>query len=389
MKNAQENKSKPVIMQVLPALEQGGVERTAVDIAAALVQNDFDAIVVSSGGPMVHELNRTGATHITLPVDSKNPLTIKRNIKRLGEIIKAYKVNIVHVRSRAPAWSAYFAAKSAGIPFVTTFHGTYNLGGFLKKKYNAIMTKGDRVIANSDFIRRHIMDNYKLKWTPIRVIARGVNINYFDPQKVPAERVVKLATEWRLPDGVPVVMLPGRLTSWKGQLLLIKALSKLDRDVRCLLVGSSQGRAGYVEEIEALTAKLKLTDSVHIIDNCRDMPAAFKLADVIVSASTDPEAFGRVAVEGQAMGRPVVAPNHGGAPEQITPNITGWLFKPSDADDLARKLDKALSLTAEERSLLHERCIQNVHDKFTNDLMCKKTLDIYRELLAKPDGASE
>jgi len=384
MDNAKEQNKKPVVMQVLPALEQGGVERTAIDVAAALVKDGMEAIVVSSGGPMAYELDRIGATHITLPVNAKNPYIMKRNVKRLEALIKEHHVDILHARSRAPAWSAYFAAKHADIPFVTTFHGTYNFGGFLKKAYNAIMIKGDRVIANSDFIRRHIMDNYKLKWTPLRVISRGVNIDYFDPKKVPAERVIKLATEWRLPDGVPVIILPGRLTSWKGQLLLIEALSKLDREVRCLLVGSAQGRSGYVDEIESLTTKLDLTDSVHIIENCKDLPAAFKLADVIVSASIDPEAFGRVAVEGQAMGRPVVAPNHGGAPEQITPNETGWLFKPGDADDLAKKLMKALSLSETERDTLHNRCIENVRAKYTNDLMCKKTLDVYKELLLIP-----
>ncbi len=383
MQSIQKN-SKSVVMQLLPNLGQGGVERTTVDIAESLQKNGFKAIVVSNGGAMAYELSRTGAMHILLPVDTKNPFKIMRNIKKLTKAIKKHNVDILHVRSRAPAWSAYFAAKKAGIPLVTTFHGAYKVGWFFKKLYNAIMLKGDLVIANSKFIKKHIDDNYKSSITPIRVIPRGVNINYFDPQKVPAQRVIKLTTTWRLPDGVPIVMLPGRLSRGKGQLLLIKALAKLKREVRCLLVGSSQGRDRYINEIEQLVAKLNLTNSVHIIEDCRDMPAAFKLADVIVSASTKPESFGRITIEGQAMGRPVVAPNHGGAPEQILLHETGWLYKPCDVDDLAEKLDMALSLNETERHKLHKLCIKNVRDNFTNDLMCERTLDVYRELLKKP-----
>ncbi len=373
---------KPVILQVLPALHTGGVERGSVDVATATQAAEFQSIVASAGGPMVHQVERAGAKHITLPLDSKNPFVIYRNIKRLEKVMRDENVAVVHARSRAPAWSAYFAAKRVKIPFMTTFHGTYNFTNPIKKYYNSVMQKGVRVIAISDFIRDHMMNNYKTPWSKIRTVYRGMDLDIFDPQAVPASRVVKLATDWRLPDGVPIIMLSGRLTRWKGQTLLLKALAKLDVNVRCLLVGS--GRPEYQSELESLAKELSIDDRVHVVGECRDMPAAYKLADVVVSASTDPEAFGRVAVEGQSMGRPVVAPNHGGAMEQIIHGVTGWLFRPGDEEDLARQLKAALSLNEEERHAFHDRAIENVRTHFTNETMCRRTLNIYRELLEIP-----
>lgn len=378
---------KPVILQILPALRTGGVERGTVDIAHATEEAGFSAIVASAGGPMVHQVERTGAKHMLLPLDSKNPLIIYRNIARLEKLIKLEKVRVIHVRSRAPAWSAYFAAKRAGIPFMSTFHGTYNFNGPLKKWYNSVMQKGDRVIAISDFIRDHMMENYKTPWAKIRTVYRGMDLEIFDPKAVPASRVVKLASDWRLPDGVPVIMLSGRLTRWKGQTLLLNALAKLDTDARCLLVGS--GRPEYQKEIEDLAKELGIDHKVHVVGECKDMAAAYKLADVVVSASTDPEAFGRVAVEGQAMGRPVVAPNHGGAMEQIEHGVTGWLFRPGDADDLAHQLKAALSLGEDERAAFHDRAIANARANFNNETMCRRTLNVYRELLDLPKVKSK
>ncbi|WP_420548524.1 glycosyltransferase family 4 protein [Curvivirga sp.] len=373
---------KPVILQVLPALHTGGVERGSVDVAAATEAAEFKSVVTSAGGPMVHQVERVGAKHVTLPLDSKNPFTIFKNIKRLEKVIKRENVSVVHARSRAPAWSAYFACRRLGVPFMTTFHGTYNFDGPIKKFYNSVMQKGEKVIAISEFIVDHMMENYKTPWSKIRLVRRGMDLDVFNPEKVPASRVVKLATEWRLPDGVPVVMLSGRLTRWKGQILLLKALGKLDMNVRCLLVGS--GRPEYQSEVEALAKELSIDDRVHVVGECRDMAAAYKLADVVVSASTDPEAFGRVAVEGQAMGRPVVAPHHGGAVEQIEHGVTGWLFKPGDPDDLARMLKKALSLDEAQRKEFHDRAIKSVHENFTNEKMLRRTLNVYREILDLP-----
>lgn len=381
---------RPAIVQVLPALVTGGAERGAIDVAVASLEAGLQSIVISSGGPMARELSRAGATHIELPVDSKNPVTVKRNIRRIQDAIREHTGNtgsdvvpgIVHARSRAPAWSALHAAKALGMAFVTTFHATYNYNSPVKKAYNAVMIKGERVIAISNFIRDHMMNDYQCEWARIRVIHRGIDTGMFHPEKVSVERVVKLATDWRLPDGVPVVMLPGRLTRWKGQILLLRALAKIkDRPYRCLLVGSDQGRTAYREELEREAESLGIADRVHIVDDCRDMPAAYMLADVVVSASTDPEAFGRVAVEGQAMGRPVVAPNHGAAPEQVTHGVTGFLFDPSNEDSLASMLDQALALGPEERERLRDVGIANVAEHFTKEVMCGKTLDVYREIL--------
>lgn len=376
--------AKPLtVLQVLPSLVTGGVERGAVDIAAALVAEGERGIVVSSGGPMTHDLTRAGAEHITLPVDSKNPFVIRKNIDRLAQIIRDNNVDIVHARSRAPAWSAFYAARKTGARFITTFHGTYNLGLPFKKLYNSIMTRGDRVIAISEFIAHHILDTYQIDPARIRVIHRGINFNVFDPATVSAERVIKLASDWRLPDGVPIIMLPGRLTRWKGQAVLIEALSLLGRDdVRCIIVGSEQGKTRYTRRLQSLIDKFDLGSIVHIVGECRDMPAALMLADVVVHASTDPEAFGRVIVEAQAMGRPVVASDHGASRELVEPGETGWLAPPGDAKSLSDALRNALGLSVEDRESLAEKARRRARAQFGNIAMCDATLETYRSLLA-------
>lgn len=381
--------SMPTVLQVLPALGgSGGVERGTVEIAAAIVEAGGRALVASEGGLLVHDLARARAEHIILPLASKNPVVMYRNIERLAAVIRADKVDIVHARSRAPAWSAYFACKRTGAAFVTTFHGTYSVGNFLKRRYNAVMTLGKRVIAISDFIGGHIRRHYGVKVEKIRVIHRGVDIDRFDPDKVSAERVIKLATDWRLPDGKRVIMLPGRLTRWKGQLVLIEAVAKLARrDLLVILVGSDQGRADYRRELENRIHALGLESVVRLVDQCDDMPAAYMLTDLVVSASTDPEAFGRVIVEAQAMGRPVVASDHGGARETVIVDETGWLSKPGDAEDLARALEVGLALSESDRERIADRAIKHAREKFSKTQMCDKTLDVYNEVLAERAGA--
>ena len=374
----------PTVLQILPALGgSGGVERGTVEIAGAITAAGGRALVVSEGGLLVHDLSRANAEHITLPVASKNPVVMYRNIERLVDLIKREHVDVVHVRSRAPAWSAYIACQRTKVPFVTTFHGTYSIGNWFKRKYNAVMTFGDRVIAISNFIGGHIRRHYGVPVDKIRVIHRGVDIERFDPEKVSAERVIKLSTEWRLPDGVPIIMLPGRLTRWKGQLVLIDAIAKLGRkDIRCLLVGSPQGREDYRRELDHRIIHHGLEEVIRIVDHCDDMPAAYKLTDLVVSASTDPEAFGRVVCEAQAMGRPVIASDHGGSRETVLPDVTGWLTRPGDADALAEALEKGLSLDSSARNKLAEIAIEHVRKNFSKAQMCDKTLDVYNEVLA-------
>ena len=376
----------PAVLQVLPALVTGGVERGTADVSAALVQAGWRSVVVSSGGPMVHEIERAGGLHVTLPLDSKNPLVIRRNIERIANVITLHRIDIVHARSRAPAWSAMAAAKRTGRPFVTTFHGVYNAGNPLKRWYNSVMARGTRVIAISNFVGEHLVHHYAVQPSRVRVIHRGVDFHAFDPAHVSQPRMIQLAREWRLPDGIPIVMLPGRLTRWKGQLVLIDALARLGRrDICCLLVGSDQGRRGYRDEIERRVRQRGLEGVVRMVDHCRDMPAAYMLADVVVSASTDPEAFGRVVAEAQAMGRPVIVPNHGAGPELLLPGETGWLVPPSNPAALAAALDAALKLEPDQRAAVAQAATEHVRTHFTRENMCAATLDVYREVLAEAE----
>jgi glycosyltransferase involved in cell wall biosynthesis len=373
---------RPVVLQVLPSLWTGGVEQGTVDIAEAIVKAGGVALVASAGGPRAHDCKRVGARHLTIPAHSKNPFVMRRNVARLEKIIRDYGVDIVHARSRAPAWSARTAAERGGAHFVTTFHGAYNAGNALKRTYNSIMATGERVIAISDFIAGHLQAVYGVQRDRIRVIPRGIDLARFDPRNVSAERQTVLATAWRLPDGEPVVLLPGRLTRWKGQEVMIEAMALLGRrKLRCLLVGSDQGRTGYRAELERRIARNDLSSIVQIVDHCADMPAVYMLSDVVVSASTDPEAFGRVAAEAHAMGRPVVATDHGGARETVLDGVTGALVPPNDAAALAAAIEAALSLSPEARAELARTAIAHVRKNFTKESMCRKTLAVYNEVL--------
>jgi glycosyltransferase involved in cell wall biosynthesis len=386
----------PVVLQVLPSLDVGGggVERSAIDVAEALVLAGKRAIVVSEGGRQVVELERRGGIHIELPLASKNPLVIRRNIRRLAEVIERENIELVHARSRAPAWSARAAARQAGLPFVTTFHGTYNFGtglkGDLKKRYNAVMTDADAVIANSQFIANHIDENYAVSSKKVHVVPRGVDTARFDADGFNPNRMVEIATQWRMSDENMVIMLPGRLTRWKGQLLFIEALARLRAQrgpvnfrVTGLLVGSDQGREAYRRELEQQVSDKGLGGSVQIVGHCDDMPAAYMLSDVVVSASTDPEAFGRVIAEAQAMGRPVVVADHGGAAEQVIDGVTGWRFAPGDPQQFADALETALSLDTGARAALAEKASAHARSQYAKAGMCAATLRIYASVFEK------
>lgn len=370
----------PAVLQVLPRLVTGGVERGTVEVAAALVAAGWKAVVASEGGPMVREIERAGARHVELPLASKNPVTMRRNVDRLAQLIRREHVDIIHARSRAPAWSALGAAHRTGCHFVTTFHNAYGDETWLKRRYNRVMAEGERVIAISRFVAAHAMRVYGVPGEKLRIIERGVDFNRFDPERVSAERVIRLAREWQLPDGLQVVMLPGRLTRWKGQLVLIEAMARLGRrDLRCLLVGTGDGR--YRQQLLDTVARRGLGGLFHVIEDCRDMSAAYMLADVVVSASTRPEGFGRVIAEGQAMGRPVIATDHGGAREIVRDGETGWLVPPDDPDALAGALAGALALGPEERLALARRSIAHMRAHFTTQAMTSRTLAVYEEIL--------
>ncbi|MEH6545131.1 MAG: glycosyltransferase [Sneathiella sp.] len=371
------------VLQILPSLNGGGVERGTIEIAAALKNEGWIPIVVSSGGIMEHELTRMGVRHITLPVASKNPLVMRRNVARLRDVIKEHKVDIVHARSRAPAWSALKAAKKENCHFVTTFHAAYTRGGFLKNYYNSVMAKGEKVIAISDFLALHIQENYEVAENQVVTIPRGVDCRKFNPAAISAERIIKMAGDWQLPDGVPVIMLPGRLTRLKGHTAFIEALAKLEDDnFLALMVGSTEGRKAYCEELRTLIRSRNLEGKVQIKGHCNDMAVALMLSDVVVSATTVPEGFGRVAVEAQAMGRPVVATAHGGSMETILDGETGWLIPVDDSDAIAAALNAAISMTSEQREAVAALSRQHVMDKFDIETMCSSTLKVYTDLLS-------
>jgi glycosyltransferase involved in cell wall biosynthesis len=374
------------ILQVLPALVGGGVERGTVDMAAAIVEAGGRAIVASEGGPMVRELEWVGATHVVLPLASKSPLAIWRNAARLVRLIGAEGIDLVHARSRAPAWSAWRACKRTGVPFVTTMHAPYPYRSALKRRYNSVMTRGDRVIAISAYVARDALERYGLDPAVVRTIPRGVDAGRFAPEAVNGRRVAALAERWRLPEDRRVVLMPARLTRWKGQSVLIEAMALLGRgDLRCMIVGAEPSTDAYRRELEALASARGVDALVQIADLCDDMPAAYMLADVVVHASTEPEGFGRVVAEAMAMGRPVIASAIGAPPEIVEEGRTGWLVPPGDARALADAIARALALTPAQRERMARAGRAAVAARYTAKHMAASTLAVYRELWAAAD----
>ena len=371
----------PAVLQIVPSLVSGGAERGTVDLAGALAEVGWASYVASAGGPLERELRRCGAAHFKLPLASKNPLVMRRNARALARLIRCHRVDIVHARSRAPAWSAWSATRVTSARFVTTFHNAYGARSALKRRYNSVMARGERVIAISRFVADYAASVYGVGPDRLRTIPRGVDLGVFDGAQVAPPRIIALARQWRLPDGALVVMLPGRLTRWKGGLDFVAAIAVLGRrDICCLLVGPEQ-RHGFRCELEAAIARHGLGGLFRIVEDCPDMPAAYMLADVVVSASREPEGFGRVIVEAQAMGRPVVATDHGGARETILLGATGWLVPPREPAALAAAINEALSLSANERAQFAQRTVAHVVAHFSREAMCSRTIDIYEELL--------
>jgi glycosyltransferase involved in cell wall biosynthesis len=372
----------PAVLQLVPRLLSGGAERGTVELAAALAAAGWTSYVASAGGPLERDLAHRGTTHLTLPLTAKNPFAIHRNARPLKRMIRRLGIDIVHARSRAPAWSGWLAARATGRHFVTTFHNAYQGRSWLKWRYNSIMARGARVIAISEFVADHAARVYGVGPERLRMIPRGVDLEFFSPQRVGGPRIAALAREWRLPDDAPVVILPGRLTRWKGGLDFIAAAALVGRrDVCWVLVGAEQ-HPGFRGELEAAIAKAGACGFFRMVGDCQDMPAAYMLADIVVSASRHPEGFGRVIAEAQAMGRPVVATDHGGARQTIISAVTGWLVPPRAPAALAAAIGTALALGSEERALLARRARANISDSgFTAEAMCARTIRVYEELL--------
>ena len=373
----------PTILQILPALNAGGVEQGVIDINAAIVKAGGKSIVVSNGGSRVHEIQRHGGLHIELPVHSKNPIVMMRNIKRLISVIREHKVDVVHACSRAPAWSAKRAAEKAGVRFVTSLHAAHKVQNSFKRIYNSSLTKGERVIAVSHFLADYLEDEYDTDPTKIRVIHRGIAVEKFHPNSVTPDRLVRLSREWRIPEGAPIVFMPSRLTRLKGHMVLVDALAALgNKDIFCVMLGASEKNSGYSQELVNHIEEKGLAEQIRIVDRCQDMPAAYMLATAVVAPSLVPEGFGRVPIEAQAMGRPVIASDHGGTRETIVRHETGWLVEPDNAKALTDALDEALNLDIKHRAVLATRGMSHVAQHFTVEQMCSKTLDVYAELLA-------
>ncbi|HQT85806.1 MAG: glycosyl transferase [Acidiphilium sp. 37-64-53] len=370
------------ILQVLPQLETGGVEQVVVELTEAVARTGARALVASLPGKLVPAIERAGGTHIPLDLKSRNPFRMSWNGDQLAKLIKSQRVSLIHAHSRAPAFAARAASMRRSIPFVTTYHGAYNQTGPLKSRYNAVMAGGDRVIAISTFIADLVRARHHIGDDKLRIVPGGVDPARFDPDAINGGRVERLARAWRLPDGAPTIMLPARLTAWKGQQVMIAALAKLrHRDAILILVGSAQGRDAYLKSLSHLAQSLDVAKRVLFAGDCADMPAAYKLADVVVNASTDPEAFGRTIVEAQAMRRLVIATDHGAARETIRANETGWRVPPNDPAALAAAIDQALDLPVEARIAIGAAARDFVATNYAVSTMQAGNLAVYHELL--------
>jgi len=372
------------ILQILPALGTGGVERGTIEVARALANAGISNAVASAGGPRVADLDALGVPHFTLPLASKNPFTIWRNAARLAALVRREGFTILHARSRAPAWSAYWAARRTGATFLATYHGVHGISPrCLKIPYNRIMMKGARVIAVSNFVKRHLMEIYGVPEEKIARIYRGADTQTFRPDAVAPACAASLKTRLGFPADMPVITLPARLTRLKGQTVLLEALRRLTfpSPVGCLLVGSDQGRTDYSAELRAMAASLPANRPVVFLDHTDDMPTVYAMSDIVVSATVGhPEAFGRTIPEAQAMGILTVATAHGGACETIDDGVTGFLVPPGDAAALAAKLDEMLSLPPERRAAIRAAALASVRANFSTERMCAETIALYRAL---------
>jgi glycosyltransferase involved in cell wall biosynthesis len=368
----------PAILQVLPALVSGGVERGTVEIAEAIAGAGWRAYVVSAGGPLVRDVEKAGGVHITLPLDTKSPFGVWRNAAALADLVRREEVAILHARSRAPAWSALVAARSTGARFVTTYHGAYNEGVPGKRLYNSVMARGERVIAISRFIADLIEARHHTPRERIRIIPRGVDPRRFDPAAVAPARVLAQREAWGAAPGQRLVLLPGRMTRWKGQMTLVEALPRLP-GVLAVLAGG--GNEGFAHEVQDRAAALGVADRLVLAGHVEALDVALLAADVVVHASTDAEAFGRTVIEAQAMARPVIASDLGGPRETVEEGVTGWRVPPGDAQTLAAALSRVLAMPPADRDAVGAAARAAVLRDLTTEAMQRATLAVYRELL--------
>ena len=383
-------KSKIKVLQVIPRLGYGGSETGCYDLAHYLVENDCSSYIVTSGGELLRYVNKKKVKVIRLPVHSKNPILMFFNSLILIFIILFFNISIVHARSRAPAWSCLLATKVTRRKFVTTFHGTYNFNGFMKKFYNSVMLRSDLIIAGSNFIFSHINENYSEYLINLKkkflVIFRGINTDYFNSNTIKQLEENKLISFWNIDKNKKLILLPGRLTSWKGQEMFIEAINLVNREIdpetfNVVILGSDQGRKIYKQKLLRLVEQHRLANQVKFIDNCKNMPVAYKISDLIVSSSIEPEAFGRVSVEAQSMEKPIIASNIGGSKETIINDKTGFLFEAGKPASLSKKIIEVMQLDETTLKSLGNEGRKNVIKKFNIEKMCFSTYLEYKKLI--------
>ena len=377
------------VLQVIPKLGYGGAETGCYDIAHYLPENNCESFIVTSGGELLRFVDKKKVKVITLPVHSKNPLLIIFNSLALIGIILFHNISVVHARSRAPAWSCLLASKLTGRKFVTTFHGTYNFNNNFKKFYNSVMVRSNLIIAGSNFIFSHIKEKYS-KYLDgekkLRVIFRGINVDYFDPTTKMEEDEKKLLNKWEIKKDKKIILLPGRLTSWKGQEIFIEAINLVNIELgyeafNVVILGNDQGRDLYKKKLIRLAEQYRMKNQIRFIDHCKDMALAYKVSDIVVSASIEPEAFGRVAVEAQSMEKPIIASNIGGSNETIIDEKTGFLFESGNAKSLSQKILKVLNLDETLLKSVGAEGRKNIIQKFNVEKMCFSTYSEYKRIL--------
>jgi len=381
--------SKLKVLQVIPRLGYGGAETGCYDLAHYLPENNCHSYIVTSGGELLKFIDQKKVKLIRLPVHSKNPILIFFNSIALVFIILFNNISIVHARSRAPAWSCLIATKITRRKFVTTFHGTYNFKNLIKKFYNSVMVRSNLVIAGSNFIFSHIKSNYS-KYLNLEkrflVIFRGINVDYFDPSTTLEVDENDLLLNWGVSRDKKLILMPGRLTAWKGQEIFIEALNLVNKELGhqsfyAVILGSDQGRDIYSKKIKRLAEQYRLTSQLKFVEHCKNMPLAYKLSDLVVSASVEPEAFGRVAIEAQSMEKPIIASDIGGSNETIVNNVSGFLFESSNPESLSKKIIEVLNLDESRLKLIGIEGRKNVIKKFNVEKMCFSTYSEYKKLL--------
>jgi glycosyltransferase involved in cell wall biosynthesis len=381
--------SKLKVLQVIPRLGYGGAETGCYDLAHYLSENNCSSYIVTSGGELVKFINQKKVKLIKLPVHTKNPILMLFNSIALIFIILLHNISIVHARSRAPAWSCLLATKITRRKFVTTFHGTYNFQNSIKKFYNSVMVRSNLIIAGSNFIFSHIKNNYS-KYLNLKkkflVIFRGINVDYFDPSTTLEVEENDLLSSWGVTRDKKIILMPGRLTAWKGQEVFIEALNIVNKELGhqpfyAIILGNDQGRDVYTKKIKRLAEQYRLVPRLKFIEHCKNMPLAYKISSLVVSASVEPEAFGRVAIEAQSMEKPIIASNIGGSNETIANNVSGFLFESNNPESLSRKIIEVLNLDESRLKLMGIEGRKNIIKKFNVEKMCFSTYSEYKKLL--------